>query len=94
MSFTNFSNLLVYIIEDLHTSLVERYPGGGYGADPDGENTTLRMLERYIHGMPPKFTSKYLLPDERAYLDEHVESLVISFRHDKEHSMVCLIRKR
>jgi hypothetical protein len=83
-----------YVIEDLHTSLTNRYPGGGYGADPDGENTTLRMLERYIDGMPPKFTSKYLLPSESAYLDEHVESLVISFRHDREHSMVCLIRKR
>jgi hypothetical protein len=83
-----------YVIEDLHTSLVNRYPGGGYGADPDGENTTLRMLERYIHGMPPRFDSKYLLPEESAYLDEHVESMVTSFRHDREHSMVCLIRKR
>jgi hypothetical protein len=83
-----------YVIEDLHTSLTERYPGGGYGADPDGENTTLRMLERYVHGQPPKFDSKYLLPQESAYLDKNVASLVISFRHDQEHSMVCLIQKR
>ena len=83
-----------YVIEDLHTSLTKKYVGGGYGAEPDGENTTLRMLERYTNGNPPKFESKYLLPDESAYLDQHVESLVISFRHDQEHSMVCLIRKR
>jgi demethylmacrocin O-methyltransferase len=83
-----------YVIEDLHTSLTNKYVGGGYGADPDGENTTLRMLERYIHGYPPKFESKYLLPFESAYLEEYVESLVISFRHDQEHSMVCIIRKR
>lgn len=83
-----------YIVEDMHTSLTNKYVGGGYGADPDGENTTLRMFERYIHGYPPKFESKYLLPLESAYLEEHVESLVISFRHDGDHSMVCIIRKR
>lgn len=83
-----------YIIEDLHTSLTNKYVGGGYGADPDGENTTLRMLERYIHGYPPRFESKYLLPLERAYLEDFVESIVISFRHDMDLSMVAIIRKR
>lgn len=83
-----------YIIEDMHTSLTNKYVGGGYGAEPDGENTTLRMLERYIHREPPKLDSKYLLPSEVAYNQEHVDSVVISYRPDGDRSMVALIRKR
>jgi hypothetical protein len=81
-----------YIIEDLHTSLPRRH-GYGYGTDSDGENTTLKMLERYIYGLPPSFESKYLLPEERAYLDEYVNTLVLQFRNDEEHSMTCIIKK-
>jgi hypothetical protein len=82
-----------YVVEDMHTSLPKRH-GYGYGTDADGENTTLKMMERYMYGLPPSFESKYLLPEERAYLDQNVDSIVLSFRNDEAHSMTCLIRKR
>src|SRR5687767_15859096 len=53
-----------YVIEDVHTSLPALWQG--YGVEPGGRNTTLRMLENYVRSPVPKITSKYMRSDETA----------------------------
>jgi hypothetical protein len=81
-----------YILEDIHTSLPAFYPG--YGVEPDGSNSTLAMIERYVRGNPPKFESKYMLPEEMRYLNENVEFANLNFRNDSEHSIMCIFKKK
>jgi hypothetical protein len=54
-----------YIIEDLHTSLLE-----GYGVNNDGGNSTLTMVDRYIR--TGKIESDYLSPEEKRYLNQNL----------------------
>jgi hypothetical protein len=80
-----------YVIEDVHTSLPALWKG--YGVEPGGRNTTLRMLESFVRSPVPSITSKYMLPDETAYLDAHIESLNLSYR-PATRSIAAIIKKK
>jgi hypothetical protein len=80
-----------YVIEDVHTSLPALWKG--YGVEPGGRNTTLRMLENYVRSPVPKIASKYMLPDETAYLDAHIESVNLSYR-PASRSIAAIIKKK
>jgi len=45
-------------------------------------------------GNPPKFESKYMLPEEMRYLNENVEFANLNFRNDSEHSIMCIFKKK
>lgn len=81
-----------YIIEDVHTSLPKKWPG--YGVEPDGANSTLMMINSYMAGVPPSIESKYMLPEEKKYLTDHIEWAGLFFRNNAAHSMTCIFRKR
>ena len=55
-----------YIIEDLHTSLLE-----GYGVRNDGGNSTLTMVDQYIR--TGKIESDYLTLEEKKYLNRTLD---------------------
>jgi len=80
-----------YILEDIHTSLPALW--SGYGVDPDGKNTTLGMIEGYMQSTPPLFKSKYMLPDEIAYLNENVEYANLLYRA-QDRSITCIFKKK
>jgi hypothetical protein len=80
----------LYIIEDVHTSFYDLFPL--YGADPDGRNTTLTMIEDFLRTRT--FSSLYMRRSEREYLSRVVESCVLTYRRDSSRSMTCIIRKR
>lgn len=80
-----------YIIEDVHTSLPALWKG--YGVARDGRNTTLRMLENFVRSSSPAIRSDYMLEAEMAYLTEHIESVMISYR-PKSRSLVCVLKKK
>lgn len=81
-----------YSIEDLHTSMPEIYPD--YGVESDGANTTLAMIESYIHTAPPVFKSKYILPHELAYLNAEVATTDLRLANNQGHSMMAVFLKR
>jgi hypothetical protein len=81
-----------YILEDIHTSLPQRY--SGYGVEPGGANSTLAMIEGYVRGVPPRFESKYMLPEEKQYLNEQVEFANLNFRNNSLHSIMCIFKKK
>jgi len=64
------------------------------GADPDGNNTTLLMVFKYMTRVLLKFESQYMLPDERAYLAAQVASTDLQFANNQYHSMMAIFRKR
>ena len=80
-----------YVIEDVHTSLPALWKG--YGVEPNGANSTLRMLENFVRGSTPSMRSKYMLPDEMTYLDQHIESVTIRHR-PQSRSIMAVLRKR
>ena len=80
-----------YILEDIHTSIPALWQG--YGVEPDGKNTTLHMIEGYMNSVPPSFKSKYMLPEEMKYLDEHVAFANLNYRAAKR-SIVCIFKKK
>jgi hypothetical protein len=80
-----------YILEDIHTSIPALW--SGYGVEPDGSNTTLRMLEDYMRSGTPTFKSKYMLPEEMKYLDENVEFVNLLHRVS-DRSLTAIIKKR
>jgi len=79
----------MYIIEDVHSSLPQFFPG--YDVQPDGANTTLRMIERFLE--TNKFESPYMTRDELRYLNQNVEYAVLFAKNSRQHSMTCLFRK-
>ena len=80
----------IYIIEDVHTSLREMYPE--YGAEKDGRNSTLTMIENFIRtGM---ISSRYMRRSEILYLTRAIESCALTYRSDSSRSMTCIVRKR
>jgi hypothetical protein len=81
-----------YVIEDLHTSLPGIYPG--YGVEPEGVNSTLAMIYKYVVAAPSKFESKYMLPSELEYLNAQVETASLHFANNQAHSIMCLFKKR
>lgn len=80
-----------YVIEDVHTSLPELWQG--YGVERGGRNTTLRMLEDFVKGAQPSMRSRYMRPDEMAYLDEHIDSVTITHR-PQSRSIMCVLKKK
>jgi cephalosporin hydroxylase len=80
-----------YILEDLHTSIPAWWPN--YGQEPDLNNTTLRMIQNFMASDALKWQSKYMLPDELKYLDEHVEYVNLVHR-PASHSIVAIFKKK
>jgi hypothetical protein len=80
-----------YVIEDLHTSLPALWKG--YGVNRDASNTTLRMLENFIHGARPSIRSQYMLPGETTYLDAQIESITLTHR-PQSRSIMAVLKKR
>ena len=81
-----------YAIEALHSSLPSIYPN--FGVEPDESNSTLGMVNHFVHSAPAEFQSKYLTPDDGSYLAAQVESVNLSFVNNQGHSMLCLFKKR
>jgi hypothetical protein len=75
-----------YVIEDVHTSLLE-----GYGVEAGGENSTLTMINRFVRN--GRIESKYMTAEERQYLDLNI-SYCNLMSTNKGTSMTCLFRKR
>jgi hypothetical protein len=80
-----------YVIEDVHTSLPLLWKG--YGVERDQSNTTLRMLEQFVRSATPSISSKYMLDEEMADLNAHIESVQISYRA-KSRSIVAILQKK
>ena len=80
-----------YVIEDVHTSLPALWRG--YGVERGGANTTLRMLENFVRSPKPAIASRYMLADEIAYLNTHIDSLNVSYR-PASRSIAAIIRKK
>ncbi len=74
-----------YVIEDVHTSLLE-----GYGVETGEENSTLTMINRFVRS--GKIESKYMTAEERQYLDQNI-SFCNLFSRNKGTSMACIFRK-
>jgi hypothetical protein len=72
----------LYIIEDIHTSFPELY--AGYGVDPDGQNSTYAMIDRFVKS--GRITSKYLTSSENDYLTENISRCAYFLRRNKFHS--------
>lgn len=80
-----------HILEDIHTSIPALWPG--YGVEPDGSNSTLRMIQNYMQSVPPTFKSKYMLSEEMTYLNEHVDFANLNHRNSSQ-SIVCIFKKK
>ncbi len=80
-----------YMLEDIHTSVAGWWPG--YGQEPDGSNTTLRMIQNYTSSPTPKWQSKYMYPEEASYLDAHVEYINLIYRTTTR-SITAIIKKK
>jgi hypothetical protein len=72
----------LYIIEDIHTSFPELYPG--YGVEPDGENSTYAMIDRFAR--TGKIRSKYLTDAENDYLSKNLSHCLYFLRSNRFHS--------
>ena len=72
----------LYIIEDIHTSFPDRFPG--FGVEPDGQNTTYAMIDRFVRTQ--KFQSKYLTAAENDYLSKYVSYCSYFVRTNDFHS--------
>jgi predicted O-methyltransferase YrrM len=75
-----------YIVEDVHTSVI-----GGYGADQDGRNTTLRMIENFIR--TGKLVSKYMANEQTQYLATHIRYCNL-FKGEARESITCILKKK
>ena len=79
-----------YVIEDVHTSLPNRYPG--FGVQKDEANTTLGMINQYIRH--EKIKSLYMTQQEMDYLDKNIEYCNFYISNNDAHSMTCIFRKK
>jgi hypothetical protein len=79
-----------YVIEDVHTSLPQFW--SGFGVEPDGENSTLNMIWRFITS--DRLESRYLSPAEERYLIENIEFCNLFARKNRFHSMTCIVQKK
>jgi len=79
-----------YIIEDVHTSLPQFYPG--FDVDESGANSTLRMINHFLETR--KIESQYLNLEERMYLQRNIDYPVLFYRNRKMPSMACIIKKK
>jgi hypothetical protein len=81
-----------YVIEDVHTSLPTLWKG--YGVERDGANSTLGMIENYVRGARPSIKSKYMLAEEIAYLNQHIDTVTVSHRPQSRSIVVVLKKKK
>lgn len=81
-----------YIIEDVHTSLPRYYPDPAFKVNKDGSNTTLFMLEHFIRNF--EIVSQYMTVEEMTYIQENIETMDISYRITRHHSIMCVIKKK
>lgn len=79
-----------YVIEDAHTSLIDRYKD--FGAEADEHNTTLTMLSYFIRHAG--FKSVYWTTEEGEYLSSNVEYCNLFVRNNWAHSITCIFKKR
>ncbi len=79
-----------YVIEDVHTSLPNRYPG--FGVEKDEANTTLGMIHHFIRH--EKIKSRYLTPQEAEYLNKNIEYCSFYISNNEAHSMSCIFKKK
>ena len=82
----------IYVVEDVHTSLRAFFPHKGFGADEDGGNTTLRMLERFFETQ--KIESRYMSADEAAFVTREAELSNLFHRPGPPPSVTCLLRRK
>jgi demethylmacrocin O-methyltransferase len=81
-----------YVIEDVHTSLPEFYPTL-YGVEKNGENSTLKMINKYIAS--GEIESWYLTSAEGEYLTANIEYCNLFFRKKRtKPSITCIFKKR
>ena len=75
-----------YIIEDVHTSLLD-----GYGAEPAQGNTTLTMIDHF--NRTGRIESRYMTDGEKQYLNDSLSYCCLVSR-DQGSSMTCIFKKR
>jgi hypothetical protein len=80
----------IYIIEDIHTSFPELYPG--YGVDEDAGNSTFTMITDFIRD--GAFSSLYLSAPELAALNSQIDHCLYSYRPNQFHSDFFLCVKK
>jgi len=78
-----------YIIEDVHTSIPEYYPG--YGVEENEENTTLVMINNFIRS--GRMKSKYMTPEGKNYLTANIEYCDLLSRNSGK-SVTCIFKKK
>ena len=81
-----------YIIEDVHTSLPKYYPDTYFKVNENETNTTLFMIEWFMR--TGEIKSEYMTEEEIKFLEENIESIELTYRATRHHSMVCIIRKK
>jgi hypothetical protein len=79
-----------YIIEDVHTSVYSLHHEN-YGATPNGENTTLTVIDNFVRTGIIK--SKYMNPEEENYLTANIEYCNL-FSRNKGQSSTCIFKKK
>lgn len=83
-----------YVIEDLHTSVYNKFPQIGikcdhWGAKSDEKDTTLTMLTARLR--TDKFFSNHMTGNELDFLNKEVESVSI---FQKDHAITAIIRRK
>ena len=79
-----------YVIEDVHSTLPERW--SGFGVEAGGANSTLAMLGRFIAS--GRVDSPYLAPAEEKYLSKSIEFCNLFSRNNRFRSLTCILKKR
>ena len=80
----------LYVIEDIHTSFPQLWPG--YGVEDGGANSTYTMIDRFVR--TGAFESRYLTATELEYLTRNVEHCFYSYRTTEFHSDFFLCEKK
>ena len=80
----------IYIIEDVHTSFPELWPG--HGVEDGGANSTYTMIDNFVR--TGAFESRYLTETELDYLTRHVDHCLYSYRATQFHSDFFLCQKK
>jgi demethylmacrocin O-methyltransferase len=80
----------LYVIEDVHTSFPELYPG--YGVEDGGANSTFAMIESFAR--TGKFESRYITDQELDYVTRQVAHCLYSRRANGLHSDFFLCEKK
>lgn len=75
-----------FVIEDLHSSNSE-----GYDVDPDGGNSTLRMVQNAIAGQG--WSSRYMEAEDIAFLDRFVDFTQSAVHESSSGSLTCILRR-